>query len=321
MSKVIRFGLLATAAVVLLAWASPAAAKCGSGKNIGNYPSAGACGYYCQMQDPGAGMSTIKGRYWVLGLGNDDVHADCNAAGLGTDSGNYQADGTCGQQGWLAGSTLPNTFNVGIGTDAGNTDGCPLAGANIAVMFSDTNAANNQAFFGINIAQMNAAAVADMGLAGSLVLKPLGAPHVAYVSKAGTTVTVNLDWTATVGPASQFCIAPGGDSTSCAQAIQGWDIYKREDSKLAPVGDNSRARTSWTLLQSVGNVTAASVAFACTTTTNNVARLALVPRLDSGFKPDYVGVGTARIECDPTIADPSGKFKIIDKKAPVQPKK
>jgi hypothetical protein len=317
MSKVIRFGLLATAAVALLAWASPAAAKCGSGKNIVNYPSLGACGYYCQMSDPGVGVGSVKGRYWVLGAGNDDVHADCNAAGLGTDNGNFQADGTCGQVPWYSPAPDPQHLNIGIGTDAGNTDGCPAAGANIAVMFSDTNAANSQAFFGINIAQMQTSATADMGLAGPLLMQPLPKPSVAFVSKAGPTLTLNLNWT--VPP--NMCIAPGGDSTSCAQAIQGWDIYKREDSKLAPVGDNSRARTNWTLLSSVGNVSAASVVFACTTTTNNVARLALVPRLDSGFRPDFVGTGSTRVECDPTIADPSGKFKIIDKKAPLQPKK
>jgi hypothetical protein len=319
MSKLIRFGLLATAAVALLAWAPPVAAKCGgAGKTIANYPSVGACTYYCQLGDPGVGVGSIKGKYWVIGAGIDDVHATCTTAGTGTDNGNYDADGTCGNNvPWYAPAPDAQHLNISIGTDTGNTDGCPLPGQNIAVMFSDTNAANTQAFFGINIAQMNAAAVADMGLAGSLTMQPLPKPTVAFVSKAGPTLTLNLNWTIPPG----MCIAPSGDSTSCGQVIQGWDIYKREDSKLAPVGDNSRARTSWTLLQSVGNVSAASVSFACTTTTNNVARLSLVPRLDSGFKPDFVGTGSTRVECDPTIADPSGKFKIIDKKAPVQPKK
>jgi len=319
MSKLIRFGLLAMVAGVVLGWAAPAAAKCGSGKNIVNYPSAGACGYYCQLADAGVGVGSIKGRYWVLGQGNDDVHATCTSAGLGVDNGNYEADGTCGNVPWYAPTSDNQHLNIGIGTDTGNTDGCPLAGANIAVMFSDTNATNSLAYFGVNIAQMNAASTADMGLAGALTLQALPKPSVAFVSKAGTSLTLNLNWTIPAG----MCIAPAGDATSCGQVIQGWDIYKREDSKLAPVGDNSRARTSWTLLSSVGNVTAAPVTFACSTTANTVARLALVPRLDSGFKPDFVSAGSVRVECDPTLADPGKGFKIIDKKpvTPRQPKK
>jgi hypothetical protein len=315
MTKVTRFCLLAAVVVAISALAPNADAKCGVNKNIGNYPSAGTCGYYCQMTDPGVGLGTIKGDYWVIGAGNDDVHPTCSSPGLGTDSGNYEADGTCGAQGWLA-QAGPNLINIGINTDAGNTDGCPLGGAHVAVSFSDTNSANTGAFFGVGVCTMNAAGNCDMGLSGeSIVMAPIPKPQVTFTSKAGTALTLGVAVPAALPPGA--CVdatgsghCPGGAGI---QVIAGWDVYRFERPRTDSTTDNVRTRTAWTQVGAVGPA-GGPVTFSCTDAVNANARLGLVPRYESGFKGDFVGQGSTRVECNPTLADPSTKYKIIDKK-------
>jgi len=316
MTKVTRFCLLAAVVVAVSALAPNADAKCGVNKTIGNYPSAGACGYYCQMTDPGVGLGSIKGDYWVIGAGIDDPpRATCTTAGTGKDSGNYEADGTCGTQGWLAAAGT-NAINIGINTDAGNTDGCPLANEHVAVAFSDVNSVANptQAFFGVGICSMESAGNCDMGLNGSIVMAQIPKPNVTFTSKAGAALTMNV----TVPPLPASACVDSTGSGHCpggagVQVIQGWDVVRFERPRTDTTTDNNRARASWIPVGSVG-LSGGPVTFTCTDTVNANARLGLVPRLDSGFKGDFVGTGSSRIECNPTLADPSTKYKIIDKK-------
>jgi hypothetical protein len=317
MSKVTRFGLFGMAIVAVLAWASPAAAKCGgSGKSMFTYGSlpTGACGYYCTMNDPGPGVGSIRGDYWVIGQGIDNVPTGnpCLFVGSGNDNGTYEADGTCGQAGWLAGAA-PNEYYVLIDTDGGNTDGCPLGGDHVAVAFYDKSTANDQSYFGVMVSTMNAAGRADMGLGGKLTMAPIPKPNVTFSSKAGSTINLNLSvpplpQTACVdGTGAGHC--PGGPGT---QVIQGWNVYRFEKPRADATADSNRLRTAWTSVGQIG-LAGGPVALTCSSNANN-ARLALVPRLDSGFQPEFVGVGSSRVECDPTLADPGTKYKIIDKK-------
>ena len=314
MTKAIRFGSLAVAVLAIVAWASPASAKCGVNKDMGNYPSTGSCGYYCQMVDPGVGIGSVQGNYWVIGAGiNDPPRATCNTPGTGTDNGNYQADGTCGTAGWLAVAGT-NQYNIGFGTDTGNTDSCPLNGQKVAIAFYDKSADGQHAYFGALVAdvQDSRTPVVDWGTAGVLTMKELPKPTITASTHTGNTRNVTMTWTIPPG----ICLEGANSAGTCATVISGWDVYKRERPRSDATPDNVRGVGSWQLVGNAagGATNTTTVNFACSTQLNTVAQLALVPHLDSGFVPNFVGAGSTRVECDPNIATPGGQFKIIDKK-------
>jgi len=317
-----RFTLLAAfaaAAVAVVVTATPADAGCPVNKTMGTYASSGP-EYYAVVVDPGVGLGSIQADYWAIGQG-------INGPG-GVDNGLYEPDGTNGTQAWFFASPTAGQLFGGWGTNLGITDGCPKAtndpvtpGTKVALAVYDKSADGQHAYMNVTVTDVvDARRVAiDFALLGNPTMVELPKPVVTASSHSGTQRTVTLSWTAPPG----LCV----DSTAsgqCALAITGWDIIKREKLKTDGTPDNVRTLSSWA---AVGNVAVAgggtgtqstTVNFTCTTTTNNVAQIAIVPHLDGGFTPNYVSGGSTKIECDPTLADPGPKFKIIDKKPPTR---
>jgi hypothetical protein len=312
MTKRTLFTLLAVAAVAVVA-ATPAGATCGTNQSMGTYASCGP-DYYGVFADPGVGLGSIQGDYWQIGAGNA-------AVGLGKDNGNYEPDGTNGSQPWFVNFGTPGHLTAGWGTDLGTTDGCPVDGGKVALAMYDKSADGRHAYMTIAVTQQGTCANLKMDFAqgGAPNLVEIPKPTITASSHTGTTRNVTMTWNIPAGLCNDW-----SNSGQCPLAITGWDVVKLEKLKSDGSADANRASTAWSVVGTVAGNTAntASVSFACTTTANNTATLALRPKLDGGFIPNFVGAGSTKVECDPTLADPGPKFKVIDKKvgpAKVQP--
>lgn len=297
---------IAAVAVAMLAWA-PADAACGFSRSFGNYPSSGACNYYCYVVSPGESSSaSIVADYWALGSGNP-------TDGSGNDSGNYEWDGSGGTQAW--GVKFAGGWSWSTDTENGTTDGCP-SGSDMIVSITDQSADGQTGYYLVTAADENTANKKDYDFGqngGSLTLQAIPTPTITSSSRAGNDITVNLSWTNNLAAA----YVDNNTGNAASAVVTGWSVLKQEVARgsAAPA---SRGAGGWTSVhtESGSGAITATLTFACDTPASNEVFLALAPALDSGIVPGHVGANSTRIECDPNMADPDPKFKIIKKKGP-----
>jgi hypothetical protein len=316
MNKLLFRVVLGIAALGLaIVLSSPVQAVCSgmeADKTIRNYPSAGACGLFCYLTSPGANSSSsIKADYWQLGAGSP-------TDGTGVDNGTYEWDGSNGSQPWAVLFTGGWSINTTINNGAA-TDGCPSVNP-LTFQFSDTDAAGLTGYYATH-SVANSSDIYDLGLhGGNIDLVQIPQPSITASSRPDTSnVTLTVSWTNNIASAHTT-----SNATAATTVVRKWRVLKRHSGSGDPVG---RAVASWTQVHEsadgTGGNTSASFTMGCSALTDD-AYLALLPVYDSGFTPAYVGPSSTRIECDPNIAEPGTKFKVIkDKPGPnvIKPKK
>ena len=283
---------------------SPVEATCTSDRSFGNYPSEGACGFYCYLVSPGDNNTTsVKGFYWVLG------------EGPARNSGGYEFDGTGGSQPWYIGGgpftggwQLTTTVN-----NSGLTVGCPAPDPTVWV-FSDSSPGGGLYALSASDEDLSAGFLAyDLGIAGSQTLQPIPAVSITGSATPGL-LAITLGWTP--NGADAFLTNSSAIAT-VDQVLTGWRLYKFEVPRDAPA-PTTLAVANWVQVDTFqGTTTAAGTAsFSCDDEVNNEVFLALAPDLDNGFTTtSYVGAPSTRIECDPNLADPGAlkDFRLIEK--------
>lgn len=309
--KFTGFALAVLGAVIL----APAAhATCASDVSFGNFPTVGLCGGgSCYVVSPGQDTLASQNAsfFWIIGKGSPTI-------GVGNDNGSYKADGTSGTKPWLIGP-YSGGWQMNSGWSQGTTDGCGNVGDTMAGAFFDTSADGLNAYYAVSLALRvdGRGSQFDFGAGNAnIALQAIPKPTITATSRTGNAINVTVTWSNNTSAA----FTPNeATSATPATAITGFSVYSRE----VPRGNaapTDRTAGNWVSRATVAGAAAntASFTFTCNDVTGSNAYLALGVNFDSGFTSPVVGAASTRIECNPTLAEPGSKFKIVNPKA--QPK-
>lgn len=315
--KTRTFGLFVLVALGV-AVASPAAlALCPVDVTFGQVGSAGNCGGSCYVKSSGQNtmLSLNKSFFWRVGGGDPTI-------GPGDDNGKYQANGTGGNKPWIigdaAGNPYPGGFQMNSGWNQGETDGCANATSQtMAGAFFDTNSLSTEAFYAVSTANLNLAtsgAQWDFGAGNAhIVLQPIPALQITNSTRnLDNSINLTVQWTNNSSAAFTPNLASGATPST---VITGYTIHSREIARVATL-PNDRNRAAWSApLVTVAGAGAStgSLTVVCGNVTDNNVYLSLGINFDSGFTSPFVGAASTRIECNPNLANPAGKFKVVDK--------
>lgn len=280
---------MAVFGLALLA-SAPAEATCGFSRSFGNYPSAGACSYYCYVVTPESNASNINADYWTLG--DPSIN-----------SGTYEWDGTDGSQAW--GTLFTGGWSWRTDTENGLTNGCP-SGSNMIAQLSD--ASGNYAYAAAT--EDTARPIDyDFGFGGSsITLQPIPALTISSSGRTGSQLDINVSWTDNSGSA----FFDNGTGLTAGDIFQGFTVYKLEQARGSGAPADS-AIGGWTATNGSG-ANSATVNFTCDDVANNEVWLALGVDYAGGFSSGHVGPPSTRIECDPNMANPEPRIRVIDRK-------
>lgn len=274
--------------------------------NQGGY----ACGgYYCYIQcEAGAGcgdtIAGIQADFWSLNTGNPAVLA-------GDD------DGSRANSQWLTRYSpaygmymqIPNNWTqVGI-------DGCiegkvPAGHANevMVAMFSDVGAGGG--YFAAAAVERNSASSPQFNFSvggNNITMRPIPSPFITATRRISSTqVEVDVNC-----PDLSGGFYSDG-TTSAGEVISGCQVYNSQ-AGLGAGAPASRNRGDFAdtgaLVPSGGSGTAT---INCSGDTSNYVAFAVA--YNSGFQSDFVSNVSGRVDCGPNVADPSPRFKLIDRK-------
>lgn len=298
--------------VVALAVPTTASASCGTAIvfNQGGY----ACGgYYCYITSPGTDdIAAIQADFWSLGTGNP-------AVGLGDDDGSRANDQ------WLTRYSPA----YGIYMIANNNwsqpgiDGCidnqgPVATQKMIAAFGDQDPSGNTAYWAVSGALRDPAAGAQFNFSGNppANITLVEIPAVAIVGSTKVSDTqVDVDIQCPNLNAGGFYT---DGNVLFSEAVQGCAIFQQQIAGIgaaAPSGPGSRSLGSgWSQIGTIANGQVGTVTLSgCNATTDNSNYLGIAIQFDSGFTTQYVGPNSNRVECGPNVANPTPRFKIIDK--------
>jgi hypothetical protein len=237
------------------------------------------------------GGPALKGRFWQAGN-----RAGANESGACPEA-TYLTEIAPGQLA-IFGSSGADV----LGTGPCDNQGC-VAGNQVTLIQTTSND-GSKAYYAVGKVSEDANGFdyARGGTDWDVVEVPR--PRVTQSSRAGSTVTLNLNFDAPLGAHGE------ADAYSRSSILTGYQVVRFEGS-----ADPGRAPGAWTNLGAVipvseGGATLGGLAAVCGGTTDDVF-IAMRPVFDGGqFSGDYVGAST-RIECDPAVADP--RFKMIDR--------
>jgi hypothetical protein len=296
---------LALAAVIVV---PSAQAACGVpiSFNQGGY----ACsGYYCYIQSPGANdIGTLGADFWSLTTGSP-------ALGGGDDDGSWE------NSGWLTRYSPTYGIYMVPGANWAATsaiDGCIdnkiPAGKVTEVMvaaFSDQGGANG--FWAAAVAQRDRAASPqfNFGTFGTNIdLVAIPTPSIVGSRRIdANNIEVDIS-------CPDLCASGGfyGDgSATCPEVVQGCQMFNQQLG-LGDAGPGPRDLASgWADTGTViANGATGTVAINCAADSSNYLGVAVA--FDSGFTSQFVGGNSNRVDCGPNAADPSPRFKLIDRK-------
>lgn len=326
--KLIGFtSTLAVLGVLLLA--SPSAqAICANpvsfAQGTGGYGCGATGAAYCYIYSGGtADVTAIQGDFWSLTFGDPVV-------GAGSDDGNWVNGGVKTYQGpgWLTQYYAPPAaygWNMQTNNQwAKDTaiDGCiegqlpPGHTSEVMVaMWSDQASDGSTAFWGaIAVERVGAASPQfDFSTPG----EQFTLVEVPNVSIVGSRIidAANIEVDIQCPDLSPGFRSPDG-TTALSEVVQGCAIFRQQlgEGAVGPGGAGSRdTDAGWTDLATVipngavGSVTLSG----CDVNSSNYLGIAVA--FDSGFKTEFVGPNSNRVDCGPDIANPNPRFKIIDR--------
>jgi hypothetical protein len=286
MSKKTVFGAVAVAAA--LACGGDALANCGTPKLFGTFDVDAGVYTYINFQAGGDPATNLVGRFWQPGArstNNEGTYSDATWIQF------YAATGK-----WFITGDLSD----------GGVAGCPTGA--MSVLIQDTR--NGQfalARVAENSTKTNGFNLAD---AGDLNLVSAPFPRLTNRSVAGSTVS----YTAVIDPAATGFYSDGS-STRDAN-ITGYQlVQRRRPSATAPNFD----ATQWTSVGTAVGAAGGSVPVSIDCTAADQVDLGVRLVFDNGGFSSDVVAGRTQVSCDPNMADPDRKFKVIDRKASKAP--
>lgn len=286
MSKKNVFG--AVAAAIGLVCGGDALANCGTPKLFGTFDVDAGVYTYVNFAPGGDPATDIVGRFWQPGArstNNEGTYSDTTWIQFYAGTGRW--------------------FLTGDLSDGG-VAGCPTGAMN--VLIQDTR--NGQfalARVAENFTKTNGFNFAD---AGNLDLVNAPFPRLTNRSVAGSVVS----YTAVIDPTPAGFYSDGS-STRDAN-ITGYQLVQRRRPSSAPPAFDA---AQWTNVGAAVPAAGGSVPVSIDCTTQDQVDLGVRLVFDNGQFSSDVVAGRAQVSCDPNLADPDRKFKVIDRKATKAP--
>lgn len=298
------FGLLTIAfgAVLVLpgVWAG-----CTTGMNIVSTPFTGTT---CTTDD--ACRADIESAWWGLTRGNPAILA-------GADNGEYNDNGTGGNQPWLYwnyGST--GEFYVFCNDTAGNTDGCVDVGDNQTGDIVVLAVCDPAGSWAVTTGTEDPIEPTVFRLQGGPLLPTPGVTVTGSSRLSSTQHQINL-----TGPSLDVldnAYYPGPNQTTpSSDVIKGVRVFTKTVARNAAVGADRRIAAGW-VDTGVVLTPGGSGSITVTCATNSDAYIGVAPVFDgtTPFNSGCVTAGPRLTQCGPTLAEPKGKFRIVDREGP-----
>jgi len=309
--------------VVALVLPAPASASCGNPLtfNQGGYVCPG--GYYCYILSGATGsddIASLQADFWALGTGDP-------AVGSGDD------DGSRANSDWLTrfGATYPIYMRNTNNWSQPNIDGCienPAAPGTekMIALFSDQATDGSTSYWAV------AGALRVPADSPQFNFKNNPASDIAMVEAPLVQIVASRKISDTVVEVDVACpnLSAGFYSDGnvlFSEAVQGCAIFQQQLTvgSAGPTGAGSRATSNWTSIGTVASGSTGTVTLSgCNAVDNFSNYLAAGVAFDSGFTTNFVGANSNRVDCGPNVANPTPRFKIIDRdpkgKGRLQPK-
>lgn len=303
-----RLALLLSLALAAAIAAPSAFAACGLAISFsqGGY----ACGgYYCYINSPGDNqIGTLGADFWSLNTGNP-------AAAAGDDDGTWANDGWLTRYGPAYGIYMIATSNW-----AGSPliDGCienklPVGHSNEVMVAAFSDQGGGQGFWAVSATERDRANSPQFNFSGGgndINLVAIPTPAIV-ASRRIDANNIEVDIACPDLCAAGAFYSDG--TTSCTEVVQGCQIFNQQLG-VGAVGPNDRAVGSgWVNTGTmIANGATGTVPINCAGDSSNYLGIGVA--FDSGFTSQFVGGNSNRVDCGPNSADPSPRFKIIDRK-------
>lgn len=282
--KKILFGMAAVAASLVLSNDSNAA--CPTPKLFGTFDNGRGIFTYVVPAD-GADSTSLVGRFWQSGsrsLANEGGYDDSV---------------------WLR-QYGTNWYVSGDLSDS-NIVGCP--GTAMSLLIQDTR---NGQFAFARVAEFAAEAlpISFATVGGNMVLSASPVPRLTNRVPNAT----GASWTAVIDPvAANFYT--DGSSTRDAN-ITGYQLVQQRRPTSAAVDNNA---AQWANVGTAVGAVGGAVPVTVDCTAGDQVYLGVKVIFDGGAFASDVISGRANVTCDPNLADPDRKFKVIDRKSTREP--